>query len=72
MDNLTKKDIIFYGCVTLVLVTWAITGLFADLKQQETQRQVDIEAIKNGYIECVVPGNTSFRSRVLWKKNCKE
>ena len=72
MDNITKKDIVFLVCAALVLVTWLITGLVVDLKQKEVQRQVDMEAIKNGYVECVVPGNTSFSSRVLWKKDCKE
>ena len=72
MGDLTKKDIVFYCCVALVLVTWSITGLVVDLKQKEAQRQVDMEAIKNGYVECVVPGNTSLSSRVLWKKDCKE
>ena len=71
MDD-NKKDVIFYVCVALVLVTWSITGLFVDLKQKETQRQVGVEAIKNGYVECVVSGNTSLGSRVLWKKDCKE
>ena len=72
MCDLTKKDIVFYVCATLVLFTWLITGFVVDLKQTESNRQVDIEAIKNGYVECVVPGNTSLSSRVLWKKDCKE
>ena len=72
MDNITKKDIVFLVCAALVLITWLITGLVVDLKQKEVQRQVDVEAIKNGYVECIVPGNTSFSSRVLWKKSCKE
>ena len=72
MDDITKKDIVFLGCVTLVLFTWLITGLVVDLKQKEVQRQIDMEAIKNGYVECVVPRNTGFSPRVLWKKDCKE
>lgn len=72
MDNLIKKDIIFYGCVTLVLVTWVITGFVIDLKQTEAKRQVDIEAIKNGYVECVISRPESIITKLLWKKNCKE
>lgn len=69
-DN--TKDAIIACCVTLVLLTWAITGFVEETRQTEANRQISMEAIKNGYVECIVSRQDSLISKVLWKKSCKE
>lgn len=55
-----------------MFVTWAITGHFEDIKELENDREIKIEALKNGYIECVENNfATTARAKIVWKKECE-
>jgi hypothetical protein len=69
--SIGKKDVIFYICVTIVLSLWTITGHLEDQSEIKAQKEIALEAIKNGYIECLI-NDRSYSTETVWKKTCNE
>lgn len=69
--NDNKKDAVFYICVTIVLSLWAILGHIEDQIFYKSQKEIALEAINNGYIECLA-NERSYSTKALWKKSCND
>lgn len=62
-------NVILYSCVTLVLVIWAITGHLEDKQKLENQKEITLEAFRDGYVECLEKDDLTY-PKILWKKEC--
>lgn len=67
------RDSIFNLCVTAVLIVFMSTMYYESIKETETEKEIAMEAIKNGYIQCVENNkiNANF-AKIVWKKECSK
>lgn len=66
------RDTIFNLCVTTVLIVFMSTMYYESIKETETEKEIAMEAIKNGYIECLETYKGVSIAKKLWKKECSK
>lgn len=64
------RDTIRNLCVTTVLIVFMSTMYYESIKETETEKEIAMEAIKSGYIECLEAYNGVATAKKLWKKDC--